>query len=60
MIERLANLDLLDRIDTLFLEWHGRSGHGPEEIRKRLREAGFRWFEREHPLFEVGMITAFQ
>lgn len=60
ILHRLAEAKLLDRIDMLFLEWHRREGHDPEELRRTLREAGFRWFEQGHMEEPVGMIEAYR
>jgi len=60
IVARLAEAALLDKIDVLFLEWHEREGKNPEELRQLLRQAGFRWFEREHGEAPVGYISAFR
>ncbi len=57
-VRRLEATGHLGQIDVLFLEWHARAEQDREAIYGSLRRAGFRWFEREHPEAEVGLITA--
>ncbi|HTQ09671.1 MAG TPA: FkbM family methyltransferase [Fimbriimonadaceae bacterium] len=60
IMRRLADTDLLARIDLLMIEWHRRPDADPEELRKLLRAAGFNWSEREHYCSPVGFIYAYR
>lgn len=60
IFERLRDLDLLKKVDVLFLEWHERKGKDPQFFRDLLKEAGFISTERMHPEAPVGLINAFR
>lgn len=60
IVRRLDEAGQWARVDLLFLEWHEREGHDPEQIRAVLRRNGFRWFETRHHDAPVGMITAYR
>lgn len=60
IFERLRDLDLLKRVDVLFLEWHQRKGKDPQFFRDLLKESGFISTERMHPESPVGLINGFR
>lgn len=60
IIDRLAETQLLGKIDLILLEWHQRTGKDPDSIRTALRSNGFRWTEREHHEAPVGFIGAYR
>lgn len=60
ILRRLADRDLVRKIDLLFIEWHEIEGEDPVTIRTLLTGSGFTWFEREHASATVGFITAFR
>ena len=60
ILDRWHEAGCLEKIDVLVLEWHVVEGRTVEEIRDRMRQGGFQWFERVHWSEPVGFITAWR
>ncbi len=60
ILERLSEGRLLGAFDLVLLEWHQKSGSDPDRLKELLRDAGFKWFERQHPTSPVGYINAYR